>query len=65
MQSDFVDYPNYVRLPVAFRENPNKIWFSSHLLDKFLTLDKINKFLLFSFNRNFRTFVGDFRKGSQ
>ena len=32
MQSDFVDYPNYVRLPVAFRENPNKIWFSSHLI---------------------------------
>jgi len=32
MQSDFVDYPNYVHLPVAFRENPNKIWFSSYLI---------------------------------
>ena len=24
-------FPNYVRLTVAFRENSNKIWFSSHL----------------------------------
>jgi len=34
-----------------------KIWFFAHLLNKFLTLNKRNSFLLFSLNRNFRNFA--------
>ena len=33
-------FPNFVRLPVAFRENPNKIWFSSH---KIVSLSPISE----------------------
>jgi hypothetical protein len=52
-----------LRLEITYvRENSNKIWFSSHLLDKFLTFDKRKSLLLFSLNRNFRNFAPDLRK---
>ena len=58
---------DYVSKVLTF-ENKNKSYFilySSHLLDKILSLDKINLFFLFSFNRIFRIFVHNYYKPTE
>jgi len=45
-----------------YKEKQVFLWYFARLFDKFFTFEKINTFIFFSLNQNFRTFVTDFDK---